>query len=93
MQDLIADALRHRADLVESRIQLNTTEISNKAVRNALLPTLDLFAYYGGSGVGGDIRTPAFPSVFRPIRNSAIRPHKCSASVPQHHDCQLSAAR
>ena len=42
--------LRHRADLVESRIQLNTTEISNKAVRNALLPTLDLFAYYGGSG-------------------------------------------
>jgi len=52
-QDLIADALRHRADLVESRIQLNTSQISNKAVRNALLPTLDLFAYYGGSGVGG----------------------------------------
>jgi len=52
-QDLVADALRHRADLVESRIQLNTTEVSNKAVRNALLPTLDLFAYYGGAGVGG----------------------------------------
>jgi outer membrane protein TolC len=53
MQDLIADALRHRADLVESRIQLNTTALSNKAVRNALLPTLDAFAYYGGAGVGG----------------------------------------
>jgi outer membrane protein len=52
-QDLIGEALRHRADLVESRIQLNTTEISNKAVRNALLPTLDLFAYYGGAGLGG----------------------------------------
>src|ERR1700689_961158 len=52
-QDLIADALRHRADLVVQRIQLNTTEISNRAVRNALLPTLDLFAYYGGSGLGG----------------------------------------
>jgi outer membrane protein len=52
-QDLIADALRHRADLVEQRIQLNTTEISNKAVRSALLPTLDLFAYYGGAGLGG----------------------------------------
>jgi outer membrane protein TolC len=52
-QDLIADALRHRADLVEQRIQLNTVDISNKAVRNALLPTLDLFAYYGGAGVGG----------------------------------------
>jgi outer membrane protein TolC len=52
-QDLVADALRHRADLVESRIQLNSTEISNKAVRNALLPTLDLYGYYGGAGVGG----------------------------------------
>jgi outer membrane protein TolC len=52
-EDLIADALRHRADLVESRIQLNTSEISNKAVRNALLPTLNLFAYYGGAGLGG----------------------------------------
>src|SRR5271154_474806 len=52
-QDLINEALRHRADLVESRIQLNTTEMSNKAVRNALLPTLDLFAYYGGTGLGG----------------------------------------
>ena len=52
-QDLVGEALRHRADLVESRIQLNTTEISNKAVRNALLPSLDLFAYYGGSGLGG----------------------------------------
>jgi|SRR5579863_7379267 outer membrane protein len=52
-QDLVSDALHHRADLVESRIQLNTTEISNKAVRNALLPTLDLFAYYGGAGLGG----------------------------------------
>jgi len=52
-QDLVNEALRHRADLVESRIQLNTTEISNRAVRNALLPTLDLVAYYGGAGVGG----------------------------------------
>jgi outer membrane protein TolC len=32
---------------------LNTRELSNRAVRSALLPTLDLFAYYGGSGVGG----------------------------------------
>jgi outer membrane protein len=53
-QDLIADALRHRADLVEQRIQLNTTEISNKAVRSALLPSVNLFAYYGGAGVGGN---------------------------------------
>jgi outer membrane protein len=52
-EDLINEALRHRAELVESRIDLNSRQLSNKAVRSSLLPTLDLFAYYGGSGLGG----------------------------------------
>jgi len=52
-QDLVNDALSHRPELAEARINLSSTEISNKAVRSALLPTLDLFAYYGGSGLGG----------------------------------------
>ena len=52
-QDLVNDALGHRAELAEARINLSNTEISNKAVRSALLPSLDLFAYYGGSGLGG----------------------------------------
>ncbi len=55
IQDLIDDALRHRAELVESRIDLNSRQLSAKAVRNALLPTLNAYAYYGGSGVGGDV--------------------------------------
>jgi outer membrane protein TolC len=55
IQDLINDALRHRAELVESRIDLQSRDINSKAVRNALLPTLQAFAYYGGSGVGGDV--------------------------------------
>jgi outer membrane protein len=38
---------------VESRIDLNSRDYSNKAVRSALLPTLDAFAYYAGSGLGG----------------------------------------
>src|SRR5207302_6712813 len=52
-EDLINDALRHRAELVESRIDLNSRDLSNKAVRSSLLPTLDLYAYYGGSGLAG----------------------------------------
>ncbi|MFY9948044.1 MAG: TolC family protein, partial [Candidatus Sulfotelmatobacter sp.] len=40
-QDLINQALAHRAELVESRIDLNSRQLSSKAVRNALLPTLD----------------------------------------------------
>ena len=55
IQELINDALQHRAELVETRIDLNSRGINNKAVRNAMLPTLDAFAYYGGSGVGGAV--------------------------------------
>jgi outer membrane protein len=54
-EDLINEALRHRAELVESRIDLNSRNVSNKAVRSALLPSLDLYAYYGGSGLAGQL--------------------------------------
>jgi outer membrane protein TolC len=53
-QDLVNDALSHRPELAEQRINLSNTEISNKAIRSALLPSLDLFAYYGGAGTGGN---------------------------------------
>jgi len=52
-EDLVNEALRHRAELVEQRISLNSQQISNKALRSGLLPTLDAYAYYGGSGLGG----------------------------------------
>jgi outer membrane protein TolC len=77
-EDLVNDALRHRAELVESRIQLNSQETSNKAVRSALLPTLDLFAYYGGSGVGGSqnpaniCQTPDQPFCASATPNAAL---------------------
>jgi outer membrane protein len=67
IQDLINQALEHRAELVESRIDLNSRDLSSKAVRNAMLPTLDAFAYYGGSGVGGNVN----PALLPPVCNSA----------------------
>lgn len=56
-QDLINEAMKHRAELVETRIDLNSRDINNRAVKNSMLPTLDAFAYYGGSGVGGDLNS------------------------------------
>jgi len=53
-EDLVGQALGHRAELVESRIDLNNRDISSRALKNALRPTLDAFVYYGGSGAGGD---------------------------------------
>ena len=55
IQDLVNDALSHRAELAESRIDLVNRDITNKSAKNALLPTLSAFAYYGGSGVGGNL--------------------------------------
>jgi outer membrane protein len=52
-QDLVNDALGHRPELAEARINLSNTDISNKAIRSSLLPSLDLFAYYQGTGLGG----------------------------------------
>jgi outer membrane protein TolC len=71
--DLIIESLRHRPELVESRIDLNSRELSNKAVRSSLLPTLDLFAYYGGSGVGGDL-SPAVPICVPPNTQFCVPP-------------------
>ena len=63
IQDMINDALHHRAELVESRIDLNSRDLNNKAVRNDMLPALQAFAYYGGSGVGGDVNPDLLPPI------------------------------
>jgi len=57
-EDLIAEALKQRIELSESDIELQSTNISLAAARNALLPSLALTAFYGGTGLGG-IDNPA----------------------------------
>jgi len=75
IQEMINDALQHRAELVETRIDLNSREISSKAVRNSMLPTLQAFAYYGGSGVGGDVN-PAVPDCSTTTSSFCFNPAK-----------------
>jgi len=72
-QDLVNEGLSHRAELAEQRINLANQEISMKAVRSSLLPSLDLYGYYGGTGIGGDVflptcppNSPPFSSCFNP---------------------------
>lgn len=59
IEDLINDALSHRAELAEQRIDLRNRGISNQSIRNLLRPNLSLFAYYGGTGVGGSLNPSA----------------------------------
>lgn len=52
-EDSIALALRDRIELKESDIDLQNRNISRDAARNALLPTVALTAFYGGTGLAG----------------------------------------
>ena len=51
--DLIAQAQKNRPELLETDIDLVNRQISRKAARNALLPTLSLVGFYGGTGLAG----------------------------------------
>ncbi len=74
-EDLINEALQHRAELVESRIDLTNRDLSNKAIKNSLLPSLDLFAYYNGSGTGGS-QSPDYICLTQPTSSF------CTGFVP-----------
>ncbi len=54
---LIAEGLRDRPELLETDVDLANRQISRAAARNALLPSLSLVGYYGGSGLAG-LATP-----------------------------------
>ncbi len=57
--DLIAEALRNRPELLETDVDLVNRQISRQAARNALLPTLSLVGFYGGTGLAGELN-PVF---------------------------------
>jgi outer membrane protein TolC len=72
IQDLIAEALQNRPELSETDIDLVNRQISRKAARNALLPSLSLIGFYGGSGLAG----PLNPLCLQQSQQN------CTSSVP-----------
>jgi outer membrane protein TolC len=55
VQDLIKEAQHNRPELAETDIDLVNRQISRRAARNALLPSLSAVAFYSGSGLGGPL--------------------------------------
>ena len=53
IQDLIQEALGHRPELPQSRIDLTNRDITRKSAANALLPTVNLVGWYGNTGLNG----------------------------------------
>src|SRR6478752_4486856 len=77
VQDLITQALRDRPELAESDVDLMNRQISGKAARNALLPSLALVGFYGGSGLAG----PLNPIYNLPTPNSSNVPTDYSGAL------------
>jgi outer membrane protein len=65
VQDLIQEALQARPEIATARINLTNSEISRKSLKNALRPSLDLYAFYGASGLAGDQTTLLPPCDFQ----------------------------
>jgi outer membrane protein TolC len=55
IQGLISEAQNSRPELAESDIDLVNRQISRRAARNALLPSLSLVGFYSGAGLAGPL--------------------------------------
>ena len=75
IQDLIATALHDRPELAESDVDLVNRQISRRAARNALLPSLSLVGFYSGAGLAGPLN-PILP------RKAALR--TCRSTSAEH---------
>jgi len=53
VEDLINEALAQRPEIATARLTLTNNEISRKSIRNQMLPTVDLYAFYGASALAG----------------------------------------
>lgn len=66
VQDLVEEAYKNRPEIEQSLIDLQNRDINKKGARNALLPTLDLVGFYGGSGLAGDPTAAALAAGVKP---------------------------
>ena len=52
-EDLVKQAYANNPQIEQAVLNMKNNEITIKAERNGLLPTVDAYAFYGGSGLGG----------------------------------------
>lgn len=76
IQDLISAALHGRTELAESDVDLVNRQISRRAARNALLPSLSMVGFYSGAGLAGTL--------------NPICSQDCTVSVPADFSGALS---
>jgi outer membrane protein TolC len=53
IESLVQEAFQQRPELEQAVLSVRNDEITLKGARNALLPTLDVYGFYQGTGIGG----------------------------------------
>ena len=53
VESLIQETYANNPQIEQAMVNMKNNEITIKAERNALLPSVDLYAFYGGTGLGG----------------------------------------
>ena len=53
VEDLVKQAYANNPQIEQATLNMKNNEITIKAFKNGLLPTVDAYAYYGGSALGG----------------------------------------
>jgi outer membrane protein len=53
VEDLVKQAYANNPQIEQAVLNMSNNEITIKAFKNGLLPTVDAYAFYGGSGLGG----------------------------------------
>ena len=53
VEALIDEALQNRPEIIQSRLNLTNKKVGIQAIKSLLRPTVDLFAFYGASGLSG----------------------------------------
>ena len=53
VEDLVKDAYQSRPEIEQAILNLKNDQITLKGVKNGLLPTVDVYGFYGSSAIGG----------------------------------------
>lgn len=84
-EDIIQQALKRRLELGESEIDLQSRSISRKAASNALLPSLALIGYYGGTGLGGPANPASTVNSTAPLGYNGALANAFNNSAPDYY--------
>ena len=64
VDQLVAEAYMNRPEIEQSLLTLKNAQITVKGIKNGLLPTVDLYAYYSGNAIGGAVSPFCNPAYF-----------------------------